>query len=200
MKKVLSLLLFLPFLTSALAGNTITVKSGETSVFSFSEEATITFDYSKAEIEGKGVSLEDYFDEKGYKKAAQWERAKEFSHKEFIKRYNKKSPGLKLVEESKSAKYNVDIQIRAINFGNTLKSLLPVGLHTDGGAVLYGRIIVKDKNGTELCILKFSNVKGLGSTGIEARMMFVYQQLSSDLLKFLKKSKSSQSLDEDDDE
>ena len=41
MKKVLSLLLFLPFLTSALAGNTITVKSGETSVFSFSEEATI---------------------------------------------------------------------------------------------------------------------------------------------------------------
>lgn len=200
MKKTLSLFLLLSFLTPVLAGNTVTLKSGSASVFSSSEEATVTFDYSKTEIEGKGVELEDFLDEKGYKYVAQWERAQEMSHKDFIKRFNKKSPGLKLVEKSSSAKYDVIIQIRSINLGNSAKSLIPVGRKTDGGAVLYGRLIVKDKMGTELCTLKFTNVQGLGTTGLEARMLFVYQQLNSDLQKYLKKSSSSESSDDDEDE
>ncbi|MDE6720768.1 MAG: hypothetical protein K2J84_01275, partial [Bacteroidaceae bacterium] len=154
MKKALTLLLLFSFLAPALAKNSFTLKSGNVSVLKSPGEASVTFDYSKAELEGKGTPLEEYLDQKGYKQVEKWERAQEIAHKDFIKRFNKKSVGLKLVADAKNTKYDVVIQIRTINLGNSVKSLLPVGMKTDGGVVLYGRFIVKDKKGTELCSLK----------------------------------------------
>lgn len=198
MKKALTLLLLFSFLASALAKNSFTLKSGNVSVLKSPGEASVTFDYSKAELEGKGTSLEEYFDQKGYKQIEKWEHAQELAHKDFIKRFNKKSVGLKLVADAKNAKYDVVIQIRTINLGNSVKSLLPVGMKTDGGVVLYGRLIVKDKKGTELCSLRFTNVQGLGTPALEARLIYAYQQLNTDLQKYLKKTASAN--DEDDEE
>lgn len=50
MKKVLTLLLLFSFLTPVFAKSTFTLKSGDVSVLTSSGEASITFDYNKAEL------------------------------------------------------------------------------------------------------------------------------------------------------
>lgn len=203
MKKVLTLLLLFSFMTPVFAKSTFTLKSGDVSVLTSSGEASVTFDYSKAELEGKDISLEDYFDQESYKKVEKWERGQDMAHKDFIKHFNKKSPGLKLVTDSKSAQYDVVIQIRIINLGSSAKSWVPSAFKagaTDGGITLYGRFIVKDKKGKELCSLRFTNVQGMAAPNIESRLLFAYQQLNADFQKFMKKASSVDSSSDDDDE
>ena len=92
------------------------------------------------------------------------------------------------------------IQIRTINLGNTAKSLLPVGAKTDGGATLFGRIIIKDKVGTNICVLSFADIQGLGTASVEGRMIYAYQALRSAIIRYVKKSSKTKVEKEDEDE
>lgn len=201
MKRIFYLLICLMAAIPLAAKNGINLKSGDASVFGKSVKAFVEFDYSKAEIEGKDMSLEDYIDQKGYKFEQKWERAREMSHKDFIKQFNKKSLGMKLSADSTGAeKYKMIIQIRTINLGNTAKSLLPIGARTDGGASLFGRIVIKDVSGSNICTLSFSDIQGNGTSTVEVRMMYAYQALRSAILSYIKKSSAKKVKAEEDEE
>lgn len=166
----------------------IVLKSGNDSILRCPVTAFVVFDYSKTEIEGKDISLEDYIDQKGYKFELKWENAQEISHKDFIKQFNKKTAGIKLKADSTGQEaYKFIIQVRKIDLGNTAKSLIPVGLKTDGGTTLSGRIIIKDSNDNSICNLRFSAIQGLGSVSIESRLLFAYQELRSTIIRYMKK-------------
>lgn len=200
MKKLFSLIACLLVITSIAAKNSLRLKSGDSSVLGKAVKAFVVFDYSKAEIEGKDMSLEDYIDQKGYKFEAKWERAQTMSHKDFIKQFNRKSVGMKLSADSTgSEKYKMIIQIRTINLGNTAKSLLPVGAKTDGGATLFGRIIIKDKADANICVLSFADIQGLGTASVEARMMYAYQALRSTIIHYVKKSSDKKTGNDEED-
>ena len=201
MKRLFNLTLCLLVVTSITAKNSLKLKSGDSSVLGKAVRAFVVFDYSKSEIEGKSISLEDYIEQKGYKFENKWENARMMSHKDFIKQFNKKSAGMKLSADSTgSEKFKMIIQIRTINLGNTAKSLLPVGAKTDGGATLFGRIIIKDKAGANVCILSFADIQGLGTVSLEGRMVYAYQALRSTILRYVKKSsEKKEEIEEDDD-
>ena len=185
---------------SITAKNGVRLKSGDPSVLGKAVKAFVVFDYSKAEIEGKDMSLEDYIDQKGYKFESKWENAQIMSHKDFIKQFNKKSVGMKLSADSTGREYfKMIIQIRTINLGNTAKSLLPIGMKTDGGATLFGRVIIKDKAGANVCVLNFADIQGTGATTVEGRIMYAYQALRSAIIRYVKKS-SETKIKEDDEE
>lgn len=198
MKNLLCMIIMSAFPMTMLADSKVILKSGDASVLSSAANAFIEFDYSKAKIEGKDTPLEDFIEQKGAKYELKWEQAQEMSHKDFIKRFNKKSTGLKLSADStKESKFKVVISIRTINMGNTAKSLLPIGSKTEGGTTLFGRIYVKDLKGRILCELRFIDIKGLGAPAIQARLLFAYQELNTTIHKFLKKSKKSNEEEEE---
>lgn len=201
MKKLSYCIICLLVATSISAKSGVRLKSGNASILGKAVKAFVVFDYSKAEIEGKDMSLEDYIDQKGYKFESKWENAQTMSHKDFLKQFNKKSTGIKLNADSTGREdYKMIIQIRTINLGNTAKSLLPVGARTDGGATLLGRIIINDKAGTNVCVLSFSDIQGLGTVSIEARMMYAYQALKNAIIRYMKNSSVAKAKDEDDDD
>lgn len=200
MKKLFYCIVCLLVVTSISAKNGLRLKSGDASVLGKAVKAFVVFDYSKAEIEGKDMTLEDYIDQKGYKFENKWENAQAMSHKDFIKQFNKKSTGIKLRADSTGGEnYKMIVQIRTINLGNTAKSLLPVGARTDGGATIFGRIIIKDKTGVNTCVLSFADIQGLGTASVEGRMMYAYQALRSAVIRYMKKSSEIKVEDEDDD-
>ena len=184
----------------------VSLKSGSTAVFSKSANAFVIFNYNGAEIIGKDMSLEDFIEEKGLKYESKWEMAQTMSHKDFIKRFNKKSTGLQLSADSTAnTKYKLVVSIKSIDMGNTAKSLIPIGARTDGGVALFGKITVSEISGKVLCVLNFSDIQGMGSVSIQARLLLAYQQLNSSLMKFIKKgdtavTKSSRKIDNDDDD
>ncbi|MBQ7420754.1 MAG: hypothetical protein IJV27_01195 [Prevotella sp.] len=194
MKRLLFLVASLSCFTFMTAKNGITLKSGNLSVFAQSAKASIVFDYSKAGIEGKDISVEDYIDQKGPKFSEKWKAGLKTAKALFIKRFNKKSPGLQLTgSKDKDVKYQIIVYVSSVNMGNTVKSALPVGVKTDGGAVLFGKIEVKDAKKASLCTLKLTDIQGLGQFNVQARMYSVYQELCNALLKTIKKEDSSKS-------
>lgn len=203
MKKSLCLVILLALpIYSMLADSKIILKSGDVSIFSEAAKAIVVFDYSKAKIEGKETSLEDYIEQKGPKYELKWDQAQEMSHKDFVKRFNKKNTGLQLyMDSTKESKYKIVITVRTIDMGNSAKSFIPVGSKTYGGTTLFGRIYVQDLKGNNLCELRFIDIQGLGAPALQARLLFAYQQLNSTLQKFLKKMKSkNKEIEEEDDE
>ena len=201
MKKVLCLLISVSFTILLSAKSIITLKTGDVSIFSKSAKAVVEFDYDSAEIEDKDMSLEDFVEQKGSKYEARWEVAQNMAHKDFIKRFNKKSTNLKFSADSTSeTKYKVTIKVKTINLGNSLKSLVPFGSQKDGGITIFGRIYIKDTTGNELCQLRFTGIQGLGAAGLEARLLLTYQELHSALRKFLNKSKNSSKEEEEEEE
>lgn len=205
MKRILYLTVFLLATTSIAAKNGLRLKSGDSSVLGKAVKAFVVFDYSKAEIDGKDMSLEDYIEQKGYKFENKWENAQTMSHKDFIKQFNKKSIGMKLSADSTGKEdFKMIVQVRTINLGNTAKSLLPVGAKTDGGASLFGRLVIEDKKGTNVCVLTFADIQGIGTASVEARLMYAYQALRSAIIRYVKKSSTPKvkvdEEDEDDDE
>lgn len=203
MKKKLVVSVLLALLTSNVSAG-ILLKSGDVNVFSENVNVQVVFDYSKAKIMAKDMTLEDFIEQKGYKYEQNWEMAQNMSHKDFIKRFNKKNGSFKIgADSTASTKYKMIIQVRTIDMGNTAKSLLPVGRNTDGGVILQGRIYIKDTKGNEVCQLRFTDIKGLGSTSIQSRMLQAYMAFNSSLSKFIKKNVAQVSkvdADEDDDE
>ena len=198
MKRLYNLIFCLLAVTSIVAKNGLRLKSGDPSVLGKSVKAFVVFDYSKSEIEGKDMSLEDYIDQKGYKFESKWENAQTMSHKDFIKLFNKKSMGMKLSADSTGKEdFKMIIQIRTINLGITAKSLLPIGTKTDGGATLFGRIIIKDKVGTNTCVLSFADIQGLGTPSVEGRMVYAYQALRSAIISYMKKSSKTKTEEDD---
>ena len=75
MKRLFNLTLCLLVVTSITAKNSLKLKSGDSSVLGKAVRAFVVFDYSKSEIEGKSISLEDYIEQKGYKFENKWENA-----------------------------------------------------------------------------------------------------------------------------
>lgn len=203
-KRILHLAICLLAVTAITAKNGLRLKSGDASVLGKAARAFVVFDYSRAEIEGKDMTLEDYIDQKGYKFESKWETAQTMSHRDFIKHFNKKSNGIKLSADSTGKEdYKMIIQIRTINLGNTVKSLLPIGAKTDGGVSLFGRIIIKDKSKSNICTLSFADIQGQGTTSIEVRMLYAYQALRSAIIRYMKKSavkKETKKEEEDDDD
>lgn len=200
-KKLIVFLCFLSMSMIAYADSKITLKSGDISVFEKTTYAQVVFDYSKAEIEDKEESLDDFIEKKGYKYENNWELAQKMSHKDFIKRFNKKSVGLKLNSDStEETKYKVIISVRTINMGNTAKSLIPFGSKKGGGLSMFGYIYVKDHQGNKLCSLRFSDIQGLGEPSIIARLIATYEELNNTLQRFLKKSKSKTNKETEEDE
>lgn len=189
MKRLVFFVICLLAVTSITAKNGLRLKSGDSSVLGKNVSAFVVFDYSKAGIEGKDMSLEDYIDQKGYKFETKWESAQTMAHKNFIKQFNKKSSGIKLSADSTGGEdYKMIIQIRTINLGNTAKSLLPIGAKTDGGATLFGRIIIKNKAGANICTLSFADIQGQGTASVEGRVTYAYQALRSAFIRYMKKT------------
>lgn len=201
-KRILHLSICLLTVTAITAKNGLKLKSGDASVLGKDARAFVVFDYSKTEIEGKDMTLEDYIDQKGYKFESKWETAQTMSHRDFIKHFNKKSNGIRLSADSTGKEdYKMIIHIRTINLGNTVKSLLPKGEKTDGGVSLSGRIIIKDKSKANICALSFADIQGQGTSSIEVRMLYAYQALRSAIICYMKKSavKKETEQEEDDD-
>lgn len=197
MKKLLTLAFCCFIAVPALSDSSVKLRSGDASILEKAVEAFVVFDYSEAEIDEKNIPIEDYIDQKGYKFESKWETAQTLAHKDFIKQFNKKSPGLTLTSDSSGeSELKFHILVSSINLGNTAKSLIPFGAKTDGGVTLNGKIFITDKTGKELCVLSFSDIQGLGSASIDRRLLLAYQALRSALIKFTKK-KSKSTIEDD---
>lgn len=200
MKKLLFTIIAITATLSIYAGE-IKLKSGDLSVLSKNATATIEFNYDNTKVSGKDIPISDYIEEKGYKFENKWETAKGNALKYFIKQFNRKSEGLKLTSTPNGhEKYKMIVKVRTINFGNTAKSLLPVGKKTDGGATISGKIYIKNNKGSDVCVLSFNDIQGEGQFNIQARTLTVYEKLRSYIFYYVKKSTTKPEIKEDEED
>jgi len=187
MKKTLSLLfgLFCIFsVTTLLAGNPITVKSGDVNVLKQKTTATYEFDYSSTKV-GK-QTLNEYLKSKGDDYVRDWPEARDYSEKHFaylFNHQNKKKMQFNL--DGDNADYKMKIHIKSIDMGNDagvfVSSYAP---RTIGGAVLTGTIDVIDLKTKEVVLsLDMGEIKGEHALTVRLRMVIVYDELAKCLVK-----------------
>lgn len=170
---------------STIAENNIIVKSGDILLFNRKSSATVTFDYSKTEV--NDVPLEEFLEEKEedeYKE--DWNRWIREAERMFIEDFNKKSKGLQLKRSKKTATdYNIVIKVKTIDTGNTAQGFLPsFSLKIRNGAsAMNGILVVENQEGKRICTLILKNLYGVSGLNGSTRLTTLYMELSKKIRK-----------------
>ena len=176
----------------------LTVKEGEVvSVLKEAATAVLTTDYSETYVGKNGARttpLADFLKERGGNHIDDWAKDVKAGMTFFIHEFNKKNKrGLQFVEEDEksAAQYCMELKIKTMDWGmNGLRMIGGAFAPKAGGYIIWGELIIKKmEDGNVVATIDIDNLKGQGSVNDYNRVLFLYMELSIELLK-LKKSKS----------
>ena len=169
-------------------GNSVSVKSGDASVFKKASKALLEIDYSSAKVGGK--TLDDYLKERGDDFVRDWPRDKETAASYFKTRFNKKSKGMQLTTDASSASYKIVIHVNNLDMGNPASAIVAnavfgygIGAKA-GGVIMTGTIDIIDMKTNEVVsVLYIDEVKGDGHPSETIRLGQMYVELATDICK-----------------
>jgi len=187
-KKLLFFSLLCLFCTKNLiAGNPVSVKSGEASVLKRSSNALLEIDYSSA-IFGE-ETLDEYLQRRGDDFVKGWLQLKASYNDIFIERFNKKSKRMKLLTDAtdaSSVSYKFVIHVDRINLGSGVRAALLFPIYSSAGAaIMSGTIDIIDLTTNEIvCTLFVDKVKGT-AIGVyeEVRLGTMFYELATIICK-----------------
>lgn len=173
----------------------LTIKEGSISVLKEAATAVLITDYSETYVGKNGAlttPLADFLKERGEEHVNDWPKDVKKSTTFFIREFNKKNRrGLQFVEEEEgsAAQYHMELKIEKMDWGMSgLSAISPVLAPKAGGYVIWGELILKKvEDESVVATIAIDNLKGKGGIGDATRLMFLYQELSIELLKLKSK-------------
>lgn len=199
-KLFLCLIFALSLSARSFSAKNVIINSGNILVFTSDGCALVKFDYSAMEV--NDYSFDEFIEEKGGDEYHDnWERWIVGAEQAFIKDFNKRTPGIKLVDSEKiSFDYKITIKFKNMDTGNAAKGLLPsMSLKLkDGASKMNGTLYLKDNEGNELCRLSLVNIYGDASYQTSTRLMSLYESVSKKIRKAVSKYLKEENTTQDD--
>jgi len=193
MKKIFLVALMLLGIMNANAKDPMTLESGSLAELSNTSN-TVYFkvDYSNATVhnDGNKYTLDGYLKHRGPDFVADWNKDSAKAYSYLPVRFNQKNKkGAKALEME--GKYNIlgTIHLTDIDFGNGGASFNPFGGVKAGGCIISGKLVFTDANGSEIAVLPFTEVKGMGHVSETIRLGMSYFELMNKLGDVIKKEK-----------
>lgn len=191
MKKLFILALTLIGVISAQAKDPMTLDSGSLSMLSdASKTVFFKIDYSKATVhnDGNNYTLDGYLQHRGADFVADWNKDSEKAYSYLPMRFNQKNKkGAKALMEEGNYDILGTVYLTDIDFGNGAGTFNPFGGVKAGGCIISGKLVFTDTNKTELAVLNFVEVKGMGHMSETIRLGMSYFELMNKLGDVLKK-------------
>jgi len=181
-KVLLGSLLCLFCIANVIAGNPVSVKSGENSVLKNASKALLEIDYSATKVGDE--TLDEYLKRRGDDFVSSWPQDKATTATMFKERFNKKSKGMKLGTDATDISYKFVIHVNSLDMGNGASAALPFSSAKAGGVIMSGTIDIIDVQTNEVvCILSVDNVKGDGTFSETTRLGLMYIELATSICK-----------------
>ena len=186
MKKLLLATLVCFFcITNVVAGNPVSVKSGQILALKTPSKAIMDVDYSATKV-GK-IPLDDYLQGRGTDFVRDWPQEAETAASYFREQFNKKSKGMKLTTDETVASYKILIRVKTLDMGNAgsfFVSMALGGSKKAGGVIMNGTVEIIDlKTNQVVCLLYVDDVKGEGNPKDAIRMGMMYKELAKKICK-----------------
>ena len=163
---------------SLFAVNSVTVKSGKSSVLKTSAKASLEVDYSATTIGDQ--ALDEYLQARGDDYVKNWSKDTEYAAKYFKERFNKKNKGLKIAPDPSEAAYKIVIHVQNLNMGNSGSAFVPFASSKAGGIVMTGTVDIVDIQLNEVvCTLEVDQVKGVKHVSATVRMGLMFMELAT---------------------
>lgn len=191
MKKLFLIALTLLSVIIVQAKEPMTLETGSLSELANSANTVyFTVDYSNAVVhnDGNQYSLDGYLEHRGPDFVADWNKdaAKAYSYMPI--RYNQKNKkGAKALLTEGKHNITGTVYLTDIDFGNGAGSFTPFGGAKAGGCIISGKLVFTDTENSEIAVLPFTEVKGLGHVSETIRLGMSYFELMNKLGDVLKK-------------
>lgn len=188
-QRILFLLTVLFMAAPSFARGELNVLSGDLSVFKDPDvTATVVFDYSNLEIEGK--QWEKWLKEHGDDYVRDWPDQTVACEEYFIKCWNHDNDEGMQVSSSKGKAYTMYFVVNEMNMGSGAASML-IGFGA-GGAKMSGMMYVfKGNSDVPVLTVEIDGQTGRSSMTETGRRLDLYGELAEDLVKTLKKTKAN---------
>lgn len=191
MKKLLVIVLALIGVICAQAKDPLTLESGSLAELANSaNKVYFKVDFSKATVhnDGNKYTLEGYLKHRGPDFVADWNADSSKAYSYIPVRFNQKNKkGAKALEME--GKYDIlgTIYLTDIDFGNGAGSFNPYGGPKAGGCIISGKLVFTNADNSEIAVLPFSEIKGMGHVSETIRLGMSYFELMNKLGDVLKK-------------
>lgn len=191
MKKLFLLAFALFSVIAAQAKDPMTLESGSLAELDdASKSVCFKVDYSKATVhnDGNKYTLDEYLNHRGADFVADWNKDSSKAYSYLPVRYNQKNKkGAKaLMTEGKSDIIGT-VYLTDIDFGNGAGTFNPFGGVKAGGCIISGKLVFTNASGSEIAVLPFTEVKGMGHVSETIRLGMSYFELMNKLGDVIKK-------------
>lgn len=191
MKKLILIALTLLSVINAQAKDPMTLESGSLAELANADK-TVYFkvDYSNAVVhnDGNKYSLEGYLEHRGPDFVADWNNDSSKAYLYLPIRFNQKNKkGAKALETEGSYDILGTVCLTDIDFGNGAGTFNPFGGAKAGGCIISGKLVFTDKDNSEIAVLPFTEIKGMGHMSETIRLGMSYFELMNKLGDVLKK-------------
>lgn len=191
MKKLLLLAISLFSVTFAQAKDPMTLESGSvTELTNPANSVYFKVDFSNASVHNDGniYTLDEYLEHRGPDFVADWNKDSSTAYLYLPMRFNQKNKkGAKAIETEGEYDILGTVYLNDIDFGNGAGTFNPFGGVKAGGCIISGKLVFTDANGSEIAILPFQEVKGIGHISETIRLGLSYYELMNKLQDIIKK-------------
>lgn len=191
MKKLFFIALTLLSVISVQAKDPITLESGSLSELANSANTVyLTVDYSNAVVhnDGNNYSLDGYLEHRGPDFVADWNKDSAKAYSYLPIRFNQKNKkGAQALMTEGKHDITGTVYLTDIDFGNGAGSFNPFGGAKAGGCIISGKLVFTNADNTEIAVLPFSEIKGMGHVSETIRLGMSYFELMNKLGDILKK-------------
>lgn len=183
--KLLSIIFALLSVSLVQAKDPMTLESGSLATLTdASQTVYFTIDYSNATVhnDGNKYTLDEYLEHRGPDFVADWKKDQAKAYSYLPVRYNQKNKkGAKALEMEGPHTLTATIKLTDIDFGNGGGTFTPFASAKAGGCIISGTLTITDAQGSEIAVLPFTEVKGLGHPSETIRLGMAYFELMNKL-------------------
>lgn len=191
MKQLFFIALILLSVISVQAKEPLTLESGSLSELANSANTVyLTVDYSNAVVhnDGNKYSLDGYLEHRGSDFVADWNKDSAKAYSYLPVRFNQKNKkGAQALMTEGKHDITGTVYLTDIDFGNGAGSFNPFGGVKAGGCIISGKLVFTNADNTEIAVLPFSEIKGMGHVSETIRLGMSYFELMNKLGDILKK-------------
>lgn len=192
MKKSVSIAFLMLIAFVVYAKDPLILETGSlTELLNPDKNVSFKIDYSKAKVhnDGNEYTIDGYLEHRGSDFVADWKKDSSKAYSYIPVRFNQKNKKGAHALELGGEKADIfgTIILSDIDFGNGAGSFNPFGGVKSGGCIISGTLIFTDKNGEELAVLPFTEVKGIGHVSETIRLGLSYFELMNKLGDLIKK-------------
>lgn len=142
----------------------------------------VDYDGAVVHNDGNKFSVSEYLAHRGDDFVADWNKDKVKAYSYLPIRFNQKNKkGAKALEMEGAHTLTAIVKLTDIDFGNGAGTFTPFASAKAGGCIISGTLTIIDAQGSEIAVLPFTEVKGLGHPSETIRLGLAYFELMNNL-------------------